>query len=176
MLCDINSSYGIRHKVCATTTDNGSNFVKAFSVFGQPRDTDTDTDDEDEDSNEDVTIHAVGDLDDAGHDFELPSHRRCACHTLQLIATGDADGAETNGAYKKVSRAAFSKYQVLWNKSAKSVLAAEAVVNHCGMALVRPNQTRWNSVYMAVDRLVRISSEKGEDALHALFNDLRLTR
>ena len=39
VLCDINSSYGITHKVCATTTDNGSNFVKAFSVFGQPRDT-----------------------------------------------------------------------------------------------------------------------------------------
>ena len=31
---DIHSAYGIRQKVTRTTTDNGSNFVKAFSVFG----------------------------------------------------------------------------------------------------------------------------------------------
>ncbi|KAK2185109.1 hypothetical protein NP493_246g02108 [Ridgeia piscesae] len=44
------------------------------------------------------------------------------------------------------------------------------------MALVRPNQTHWNSIFMAVDRLVRISTEKGEDALYLLFNELRLPR
>ena len=47
-------------------TDNGSNFVKAFSVFGRQREIDTDGDDEG--SYEDIAIHAVGDLDDNGHE------------------------------------------------------------------------------------------------------------
>ena len=176
VLDDIHTSYGIATKVCKTTTDNGSNFVKAFSVFGQAREVDSDTDSDDDENNEDVAFQAVGDLDASGLEYQLPSHQRCACHTLQLIATGDADQAESDGPYKKLSRAAFAKCQALWNKSSKSVLAAEAVVNHCGMALIRPNQTRWNSIFMAVDRLVRISTEKGEDALHLLFNELRLPR
>jgi len=34
-LNDIHAEYGIRKKVTRTTTDNGANFVKAFSVFAQ---------------------------------------------------------------------------------------------------------------------------------------------
>ena len=31
---DIHTEYAIRQKVTRTMTDNGSNFIKAFSVFG----------------------------------------------------------------------------------------------------------------------------------------------
>jgi len=34
-LNDIHAEYGIRKKVTRTTTDNGANYVKAFSVFAQ---------------------------------------------------------------------------------------------------------------------------------------------
>lgn len=177
-LGNIHNEYGIGNKICKTTTDNGSNFVKAFSVFGNDNVTNTDEidvnsdneEDDDESSNEEgisdgVTYHNITNhLDEGMHDedYDLPSHQRCACHTLQLIATGDADQAEGNAAYKKLSRASFAKCQALWNKSSRSTLAAEAVQSNCGIALVKPNKTRWNSVFMAVERLVKIIKQKGE--------------
>lgn len=37
MLCDVFSDYGLEHEqLVSTITDNGSNFVKAFSEFGVP--------------------------------------------------------------------------------------------------------------------------------------------
>ena len=35
-LDDIHCAYRIRGKVIRTTTDSGSNFIKAFNVFGEP--------------------------------------------------------------------------------------------------------------------------------------------
>ena len=121
--------------------------------------------DEDEVSDEldDVMYHdIINDLDENSEHEEddLPSHQRCACHTLKLIATGDADHAEENATYKKCSRSAFAKCQALWNQSSRSVLAAEAVQSNCGMALIKPSKTRWNSVYRAVERLVRNNQGK----------------
>ncbi|CAB4026702.1 transposase, partial [Paramuricea clavata] len=138
-------------------------------------------DDEDEvsDESDDVMYHNITkhlDENSEHEDYDLPSHQRCACHTLQLIATGDADQAEENATYKKFSRSAFAKCQALWNLSSRSVLAAEAVQSKCGIALIKPNKTRWNSVYRAVERLVRIIKEKGEESLQSLCNELKLPR
>ncbi len=187
---NIHNEYGIGHKICKTTTDNGSNFIKAFSVFGNDNVTNTDEidvnneEDDDESANEEgisdgVTYHNITDHVDEGtddEDYDLPSHQRCACHTLQLIATGDADQAEENAAYKRLSRATFGKCQALWNKLSRSSLAAEAVQSNCGIALVKPNKTWWNSVFMAVERLVKIVKQKGEGSLHSLCNELKVPR
>ena len=184
---NIHNEYRIGNKICKTTTDNGSNFIKAFSVFGTDNVTNTNEmevdkeNDEDEVSDEldNFMYHNItNDLDENSEheEYDLPSHQRCACHTLQLIATGDADQAEENATYKKCSRSAFAKCQSFWNQSSRSVLAAEAVQSKCGMALIKPNKTRWNSVYRAVERLIRIIKEKGEDSLHLLCNELKLPR
>ena len=37
-LCKVHDQFEITEKVIGTTTDNGSNFVKAFSVFGPSED------------------------------------------------------------------------------------------------------------------------------------------
>ena len=51
-LNEIHSEYGIRSKVCRTTTDNGSNFVKAFKVFSEPEASETYGADDNEDVDE----------------------------------------------------------------------------------------------------------------------------
>jgi len=113
--------------------------------------------------------------EDDGLEFQLPKHQRCACHLLNLIATVDAIKATTsNEAYKKVYRSTFGKCSALWKKCGKSTLAAETVENACSLQLLRPNFTRWNSLFLAVERLLRIIKEKGEGTIRVICTDLKL--
>ena len=180
VLDDIHCQYRIRGKVVRTTTDSGSNFVKAFSVFGeqsQSEDEDGGPDSDQEGSDDDdVEFQDTFSLleQDNGLEYQLPKHQRCACHLLNLVATKDADLAEKKETYKRLSRAAFGKCQGLWNKSGRSHTAAEAVEDKCGLQLIRPNKTRWNSTYMAVERILRIIKEQGEDAIRRVCEELKL--
>ena len=83
--------------------------------------------------------------------------------TRALIATADADTAEKDRHQKMVSRPAFGKCNGLWRKYGRSALAVEAVNDAFEIGLKRPNATRWNSVYLATERLVclRLMNEKG---------------
>ncbi len=180
-MTDIHAEYEISLKVVRTTTDNGSNFVKAFRVFGQ----------QDENNNEELvaegTIEEVGEDCDAsdgeeevefmdveaileeddGLQYQLPKHR-CACHLLNLVSTVDVDRANKTEAYKKLSRSAFSKCQALWNKASRSPQNAELIEEHCKLHLVQPNSTRWNSSFMAVERVVRIIRDQGEGSVRTV--------
>ena len=51
----------------------------------------------------------------------LPQHMQCAAHTLNLVATMDADKAlDKDGIYKKHYPSAFGKAQALWNKQSRN--------------------------------------------------------
>ena len=67
---------------------------------------------------------------------------------------------KSNSPFKKLYRSATAKAQAIWNKSSRSVQVAEAVLEICKQALVKPNQTRWNSWYMAIQRLVKINKDE----------------
>ncbi|KAI7809587.1 Tol2 transposase [Triplophysa rosa] len=159
-LNDIHSEFEIRGKIVRTTTDNSSNFIKAFQVFGEDENnnavgSDGDPgnasqpgeDEEDQEGCEEVEFVDVSALlnEDDGLEFQLPQHQRCACHLLNLIATVDAMKATSNEAYKKVYRSTFGKCNALRNKCGRSTLAAETVEDVCSFQLLRPNATRWNS-------------------------------
>lgn len=153
-----------------TTTDSGSNFIKAFSVFGEQSQTEEPESESDQESSEETKADYLDTFSileqDSGLEYQLPPHRRCACHLLNLVATTDAALAEKNNdTYKRLSRAAFGKCQALWNKSGRSYMAADIVEEKCKLQLIRPNQTRWNSTYTAVERIIRIIQENGGDAV-----------
>lgn len=177
---DIHTQYGIRRKIVRTTTDNGSNFVKTFSVFADHNsNTVTDEDSDDDDGNGEVDVFDVNDTltsSESDDQFHLPRHQRCACHTLNLISTRDADTAESDPVYKKVSRSAFAKCQGLWNKYGRSALAVDTVMEAFSLGLKRPNSTRWNSVFYAVERLLRLIDENGEDAFSSVCSKLDVPR
>lgn len=89
VLDDVHSDFNIKEKVTITTTDNGSNFVKAFSVFAEVR-INSVREEENEEGEEDDTVFVnVTDIlneRDGDEDVSLPPHQRCACHTLNLVA------------------------------------------------------------------------------------------
>ena len=141
-----------------TTTDNGSNFLKAFQVYGAALDMnnnirgDPEPDDdreEEEGGEEEVEFVQVADILDENDGFEL-----------NLVSTVDAEKATSNDGYKRVYRSAFGKCQGLWNKCGRSVKAAEAVEEACSVQLLRPIATRWNSLFMAVERLLKILEKR----------------
>lgn len=134
---------------------------------------DGDSDDGDNDRDEDtdpvdVYLTLSEGESDNGSAYSLPPHQRCACHTLNLIATTDAAKAETDAVYNKTYRSTFAKCQTLWNRYGCSSLAVDAVTDAYGVGLKRPNSTRWNSVFHAVDRHVRLVNDKGDDEFRKL--------
>jgi KRAB domain-containing zinc finger protein len=189
-LNEIHTEFNIRDKITRTTTDNGSNFLKAFRLYGQTNeninnpaptaasgeeddDGGEDENNEDQDSVEFVEAGAILDEDDC-LEYQLPKHHRCACHLLNLVATVDVEEANVSTVYKRVSRSTFSKYWSLWNKSARSTTAAEIIEENCKLQLLRPNATRWNSLFLAVERIVRIAREQGEGAITAVCSALKI--
>ena len=89
----VHASYSLVGKVCATITDNGSNFVKAFTLYS---DSANDTAEDVEPEGEDVAFEDIDELltldpeetnidDDLTQvQYDLPLHYRCAAHTLNL--------------------------------------------------------------------------------------------
>ena len=87
---------------------------------------------------------------------------RCAAHTLNLVATTDADNALNYRNFKNSFVTIFNKCRALWNKQNQSVLAAEKIYDKFGKKFVTPNQTRWNSQYDSVVCILEII-DKGKD-------------
>ncbi|XP_056110598.1 uncharacterized protein LOC130088018 [Rhinichthys klamathensis goyatoka] len=176
-LVDIHSEYGISEKIVRTTTDSGSNFIKAFRVYGEQ--SQQELIDAEADSAEAVTLDDENDAEgfevqdtssifnaNSGLEYHLPKHQRCACHLLNLVATVDASKAEDSSeVFKKLSRSTFAKCQALYNKTSRSAISAEIVQEECKLQFIQPNHTRWNSVYNAAERVMRILKEQGEASL-----------
>ncbi|KAK3514240.1 hypothetical protein QTP70_010727 [Hemibagrus guttatus] len=169
-------------KTVRTTTDNGANFLKAFQVFGEDEnsgvsgDDDTGDEEEDQEVGEDVDFVEVSELlnEDDGFEYQLPKHQGCACHLLNLIGTVDATKATSDGGYKKLYHSTFDKCNALWNKCGRSTLAAEIAEDICSIQLLCPNTTKWNSLFLAVERLLRMIGDKGEAAIRGMCTDLNV--
>ncbi|XP_042216587.1 uncharacterized protein LOC121862388 [Homarus americanus] len=147
---DIHFIFGITNNVVSTTTDNGTNFVKAFSVFGEPDEDwvlvedppQVEPDDEGE-SDDHVEVDDVAAILANGEEtlYELPKHLRYTAHTLNLVATTDAEKAFSDNNYK-ANHSAFGKALSLWNKQHRSSQASDIMSQEVGKLLVEPNATR----------------------------------
>ena len=150
-LDDIHAEFEIRSKVVKTKTDNGSNFVTAFSVFSIYSNSEEENLDEGEDPDKDNSFENVfDDLIEANKslEYQLPQHHCCPAHTLNLISTPDGDKAEADPCCKRLSRSTFAKCQALWNKSSHSPQAADKVKELCSLNLIKPNMQLDRILYL----------------------------
>lgn len=181
----IHASYSLTGKVRATITDNGSNFVKAFSMYSllDSSDTAVTIAEDAEEETEDVAFEDIGelltlDLEETNTDndltqvqYELPPHYRCAAHTINLIANKDVDKyLSSSSTSKSVYRSSFAKSSALWNKSSRSAVASDIVQEVAKRKLIVPTATRWNSFYDAVVRI----SENSLPELNELCTKMEL--
>jgi len=187
-------SFRLEGKVVSIVTDNGSNFVKAFTEYGRPAEEEDQPDDSaepvdydyescNESDTETTTAQSAadfleafdGDDDDFGDDEDtprritLPPHFRCAAHTLNLLASSDFDRVLTSHqAYKKVFRKVMGKLHALWNSNGRSALTADLTYETLGRYLPRPVTTRWNSLFDCLSVLTFQDPEKINQLLSAL--------
>ncbi|XP_051551724.1 uncharacterized protein LOC127439583 [Myxocyprinus asiaticus] len=164
-------------------------FLKAFRVYGgenihgnntesataTPSEDEDESDTQDEEKCEEIEYVEVAEIlakDDL--EFHLPKNQRCACHLLNLVSTVDVDTAQSDETYKRLSRSSFSKCWALWNKSGRSNKAAEMMEEEYSMQLIRPNATRWNSLFLSVERILKIMKEKGDSAFRNLCAEFKI--
>lgn len=133
----INVKYKIYSKIFSTTTYNGSNFVKAFKMFGvcgNLSDGENMVDDN-------IEFIALADLDQNELNVEnnfgsvsvqLSTHSRCVSHTLNLIATYDiekwfCDNHKKNDVLRlrRLYRKLFAKLSKLRSKQNQSTIVAQ---------------------------------------------------
>lgn len=154
-------------------------FLKAFRVYGhvdennnlapaaESGEVDNDKEEEEEDDDEEMENADVESVDagaildeDNCLEYQLPKHQHCTCHLLNLVPTVDVSKANSSTVYKCLSCSSFAKCTGLWNESARSTIAAEVTEDKCKLQLLRANDTRWNSLFIA-ERIIRISREQG---------------
>ena len=163
----IHASYGLNGKVVATITDNGSNFVKAFSVYSISSSESSKaavSEDAEEDEFVFEDLDGLLQVDNGSTEdltqvqYELPPHERCAAHTLNLVASTDVDKyLSSSPESRSVYRSSFAKSAALWNKASRSTVAADLVGEIAKRKLLVPTRTRWNSYYDAVVRITENS-------------------
>lgn len=96
-------------------------FASFYRVYGQ----------HDEES-EELDIVDLASVLENGQPFRLPPHQRCAAHTLNLVASVDAQRADHDKDYRTLSQSVFGKCQSLWAKQNQSTLAADEIHDLCG--------------------------------------------
>lgn len=100
--------------------------------------------------------------------ISLPPHLRCSAHTLNLIASKDLIKAPRPGECNLLLRASMAKCSSLWNRVQRSTQAHDIIENHIGRALIIPNDTRWNSLFLALSCITEIQSKTLENAMDEL--------
>jgi len=172
-LITVHNNYGLDHRsISFTVTDNGANMVKAFAEYQEPDtsvDGSSDLSDSDDDDDESVSVEfsdmsvVAADVDvilsDSDKSLEssfLPKHMRCASHTLNLVASTDFNKlvADESNRCKRLIQSAFAKCSQLWNNVSRSTKSSDSAVEILGISLRTPGETRWNSTFDAVKRLL----------------------
>ena len=178
----IHVEYAITGKVTATTTDNGSNFVKAFEQFGSSSSTAPfDAELSDNEDDEEMVYVSLNDIFDGFEEdtstdcccqVVLPPHRRCACHLLNLVAKVDVKNI-LDKKFCSLRTSTECKLQELWNKQTSSSKNSDIIEKHLGRLFVIKNDTRWNSLYNAICRVNSFLSSQREQ-FAALLAELKI--
>ncbi|XP_032790686.2 uncharacterized protein LOC116927743 [Daphnia magna] len=118
----------------------------------------------------DQTISLTGILDErftSENVYVFPPHRRCACHTLNLICKCDIY-KNMEPSLKKLFESTDKKFKAIWAKQNRSAKVSDNIRKPLGKLFIINNETRWNSYYNAIKRGKHFINKKRSE-LKALF-------
>ncbi|KZS00258.1 Uncharacterized protein APZ42_003522, partial [Daphnia magna] len=141
----LHKEYQVVDKLRGATTDNGSNFLKAFRKSGNASNVPNyDDDDFEQSDEEDALYFEIGEIIDGRitQDYfannvnpTLPMHRKCACHLLSLIAKADISKIQDH-TFQELKNSTIVKIQLLLNKQTSSSENSDLI-----MELIEPTTT-----------------------------------
>jgi hypothetical protein len=99
--------------------------------------------------------------------YVLPPHRRCACHTLNLICKCDIY-KNMEPSLKNLFESTDKKFKAIWAKQNRSAKVSDNIRKRLGKLFIINNETRWNSYYNAMKRGKHFINKKRSE-LKALF-------
>ena len=136
------------------TTDNGSNFMKAFSVFAPSKD-------ELEVSSSDVDTILSNETDSV----ELPAHQKVCCPFIKPCFHSRCRHCRTR-----------QSCQALWDKTGRVVQAKMVNDEESPLQVIQTCASRWNSVSDAVQRLNRINKLPESQTLNKTCQRLDMSK
>ena len=153
-------------KVTRVITDNGSNFVKAFQIFGLKTMTidgeliELDEDEEEDDQDDVEFVDIPEENQDGELLYELPRREKCFSHTLSLICTTDLEKVKYGSNWRIAGKSgtAMAKIKGLWNKT-NYPKSAEVIFKWFGKNIGTPNATRWNALFDCLTEVLHFGLE-----------------
>ncbi|KAG0704882.1 hypothetical protein GWK47_024615 [Chionoecetes opilio] len=157
---EVHHKFHIEAKVTSVTTDNASNFVKAFKVLGDPEDPAAThapqhtggthpaaTQDQEDPEEREVQPVDLAQLLEEEHEYSscyLPNPHRCAAHTLTLLATQDVETVPdwSTGHWPCFSKVT-EKAQALWHKQDQKPTTTANIQGEAGRKPRTPDISRW---------------------------------
>lgn len=168
--------FSLLRNVVSTVTDNASNFIKCFKEFNVHLDFDESNDEnhnqDDGEKETDVGIILPSPLADSNEkNIQLPNHKRCVCHSINLIATTDIKKAlKEKPSLCSINHTTFGKCSAIWNAAGRPK-TSEKIFSILKCHLRTPVVTRWSSLHDSVNMLIY-----HKDNLHSLCDGLGLPR
>ena len=99
--------------------------------------------------------------------YVLPPHRRCACHSLNLICKCDIF-KNMDPSLKNLFDSMDRKLKSIWAKQNRSAKVSDNIRKRLGKLFIINNETRWNSYYNALKRAKHFINKKRSE-LKAVF-------
>ena len=169
--------FDLLQKTRGMTVDGGSEYQKAFEVFGPSAVFNEEVEEElqfegEQNANDIQSLNLEDLLSEDNNEIHLPEKFDCFCHKLNRIGKSDIKCVMEEAG---VLCTMFTKLKKVITKQNKSNQKADIIREHCGGLFISPGETRWNSEFYCVQDFLK-KYEKNANEVQVMLGKLGVPR